>query len=162
MMKHTCYCFETSNIPFICLSLFGTNSVFSQKSANLWFWLIVITGTDLRDSKLYDPPEPNGQQVRGCPPPYYLYLCFASLCMQPNIWTPPWANCTSLTSKGKAHTEAHRDDFSPDRTSSKHLARTLFWSPVLLYLTDENGRVQSWGWKNGWQQLGTKAQRLLF
>lgn len=63
----------------------------------------------------------------------YLYLCFASLCMQSDIWTPPWAKGMNLTSKGKAETEAHQDGFTIDRTSSKHLSWTLFWSPALYF-----------------------------
>lgn len=47
---------------------------------------------------------------------------FASLCMQPNIWT----ECMKLTSKGKADTEADQADFIADSASSAHLAQTLF------------------------------------
>lgn len=81
-----------------------------------------------RDSKLNDPHNQMGSMQEVC---FllcfiYLYLCSASLCMQPDIWTPPWAKGMNLTSKGKAETEADQDDFSTDRTSSKHLAQTLF------------------------------------
>jgi len=58
--------------------------------------------------------------------PCFLYLHRCYLCMQPDIWTPPWAKGMSLTSKGKSDTDAHGDEFPADGTGSKHLAQTLF------------------------------------
>lgn len=87
----------------------------------------------------YDPPRQKQSASK------IFTFCFASCCMQPNIWTPPWAKCMSLTSKGRADTEAHQDDLATDRTSSKHLAPTLLQSLVLYLkraLPDRDGNVE--------------------
>lgn len=88
------------------------------------FWWIITTGTTVRFQALW-PPEPNGRQARSLPFALWVFACSptSGLHLGPNVW--------NLTSKGIKDTEAHQDDFTTDRTSSKHLAQTSLQSPIL-------------------------------
>lgn len=148
------------------------------KSENLSFWWITITGTTVRvffsffdilarDFKFYDFQNQMGERARGVfPLVFSLSTCalrnFAciptsGLHLRIKVWT--------LTSKGKSETEAHRDDFTTDRTSSKHLAQTLFWSSVLysqlVIHSADIGLECGCGTVGAWQQLGTKLAPFL-
>lgn len=92
----------------------------------------------------YDPSPPRQKKSAS----EIFTFCFASRCMQPNIWTPPWVKCMNLTSKGRADTEAHQDDLATDRTSSKHLAPTLLQS-LALYLKRAPFPIEMGMWRVG-------------
>lgn len=127
-------------ISAVCLCCWClTCSVFSRQLEYISFWWIVTTGTTVRFQTFMTPPRQKQSASK------IFTFSFASRCMQPNIWTPPWAKCMNLTSKDRADTEAHQDDLATDRTSSKHLAPTLLQSLVLYLkraLPDRDGNVE--------------------
>ena len=132
MMECTRRCVDAINLRYMfCLRTFRMKIFhFDGSLARLFIFFISWQ----RDSKLYDPPRSKqGARKRDVPPCFrclYLLLC-KSLHAAWHLDSTLGQRYEPSFKKGKSDTEAHQDDLAADSSFSKHLARTLFWSPVL-------------------------------
>lgn len=111
------------------------------------------------------PPRPNEWHACECVGRVFPLLLpnistFASICTQPNIWTPPWAKCMKQTSKGRADRAARLSDLSAAQTS-EHLAPGRYFD-----LLEMRMRRRAWqhlgcrpGERPGWMQKQMQSGR---
>ena len=100
------------------------------------------------------PPDPNREQERGMFPLVFAVctFCSASLCMQPDIWTPPWAKGMSPASKKANQIQRHTRTISPLTVPSPSIWPEPYFD-LLCFISTSQCWLVGVGKRKTWQSL---------